>query len=82
MEENDTELWCLGSFGTYPIPVRNAIRGYHKLNESAPDKFLRYQYIDLLDKSRERVAKVLNAPVDECVFVQNATTGKTSMADI
>lgn len=64
-----------GSFGTYPIPVRNAKRGYTKLTESCPDKFIRYQYIDLLDKSRERLAQLVNAPVDECVIVQNATSG-------
>ncbi|KAJ9608148.1 hypothetical protein H2200_007136 [Cladophialophora chaetospira] len=64
-----------GSFGTYSLPVRNALRGYQKLAEAAPDKFLRYQYIDLLDKSRARIAELLNAPVDECVFVQNATAG-------
>jgi hypothetical protein len=48
------------------------------LAEAAPDKFLRYQYIDLLDKSRERIAKLLNVPTDECVFVQNATSGEIS----
>ncbi|EXJ88992.1 hypothetical protein A1O3_02056 [Capronia epimyces CBS 606.96] len=64
-----------GSFGTYSLPVRNALRGYQKLAEAAPDKFLRYQYIDLLDKSRERIARLLNVPSDECVFVPNATTG-------
>ncbi|KIY00339.1 uncharacterized protein Z520_04024 [Fonsecaea multimorphosa CBS 102226] len=64
-----------GSFGSYSLPVRNALRGYQKLAEAAPDKFLRYQYIDLLDKSRERIAKLLNVPPDECVFVQNATSG-------
>lgn len=64
-----------GSFGTYPIPVRNAKRGYTKLTESCPDKFIRYQSIDLLDKSRERLAQLVHAPVDECVIVQNATSG-------
>lgn len=64
-----------GSFGTYPIPVRNAKRGYTKLTEACPDKFLRYQYIDLLDKSRERLAQLVHAPIDECVIVQNATSG-------
>ncbi|OCT53308.1 aminotransferase family protein [Cladophialophora carrionii] len=64
-----------GSFGSYSLPVRNALRGYQKLAEAAPDKFLRYQYVDLLDKSRERIAKLLNVPTDECVFVQNATSG-------
>ncbi|EXJ63916.1 hypothetical protein A1O7_00251 [Cladophialophora yegresii CBS 114405] len=64
-----------GSFGSYSLPVRNALRGYQKLAEAAPDKFLRYQYVDLLDKSRERIARLLNVPPDECVFVQNATSG-------
>ncbi|KIV97850.1 hypothetical protein PV10_01555 [Exophiala mesophila] len=64
-----------GSFGTYSLPVRNALRGYQKLAESAPDRFLRYQYVDLLNKSRERISTLLNAPVDDCVFVSNATTG-------
>ncbi|KIX02100.1 uncharacterized protein Z518_08039 [Rhinocladiella mackenziei CBS 650.93] len=64
-----------GSFGSYSLPVRNALRGYQKLAEAAPDKFLRYQYIDLLDKSRERIARLLNVPTDECVFVSNATSG-------
>jgi len=64
-----------GSFGTYPIPVRNAKRGYTKLTEACPDKFLRYQCIDLLEKARERVAQLVNAPVDECVIVTNASTG-------
>ncbi|KAK5070469.1 hypothetical protein LTR64_000140 [Lithohypha guttulata] len=63
-----------GSYGTYSIPVRNAKRGYTKLTESFPDKFLRYQYINLLDNSREKIAQLVNAPADECVFVENATT--------
>lgn len=52
------------------------MRGYQKLSEAAPDKYLRYQYIDLLDKARDRISKLVNAPTDECVFVQNATTGE------
>lgn len=56
--------------------MRNALRGYQKLAEAAPDKFLRYQYVDLLDKARERISVILNVPVDECVFVTNATLGK------
>jgi hercynylcysteine S-oxide lyase len=76
-------LTCMtGSFGSYPLPVRNALRGYQKLSEAAPDRFLRYQYVDLLDKARDRVAKLVNAPVDEVVFVNNATVGKPVPASI
>ena len=64
-----------GSFGTYPIPVRNAKRGYTKLTESCPDKFIRYQSIELLNKARERLSQLVNAPTDECVIIQNATSG-------
>lgn len=45
------------------------------LCESAPDQYIRYTYPQLLDESREAVAKVLNAPVDTVVYVPNATTG-------
>ena len=77
-DENESDrVSNLGSFGTYSLPVRNALRGYQKLAEAAPDKFLRYQYVDLLDKARERISIVLNVPVDECVFVTNATSGET-----
>ncbi|RMD40490.1 hypothetical protein DV735_g4623, partial [Chaetothyriales sp. CBS 134920] len=68
-----------GSFGTYPLPVRNALRGYQKLAEAAPDKFIRYQSRQLLDNARERIAKVVHAPVDECVFVTNATSGMNTV---
>lgn len=64
-----------GSFGTFPVPVRNAKRGYMKLTEACPDKFLRYQYTDLEEKARTKIAELVNAPVNECVFVQNATSG-------
>ena len=71
-----------GSFGSYPLPVRNALRGYQKLSEAAPDKFLRYQYIDLLDKARERVAKLVTVPTDEVVFVNNATAGLLALCNL
>lgn len=40
-----------------------------------PDTYVRKLHVTYLDESREAVAKVLNAPRDECVFVKNATTG-------
>lgn len=38
------------------------------------DKFIRYDYPDLLDQSRAAIATYINAPVEACVFVPNATT--------
>lgn len=40
-----------------------------------PDTYIRKQHTKLLEKAREAVAEVINAPKDECVFVKNATTG-------
>ncbi len=64
-----------GSFGTYPAPVRDVLHHYQALTEAAPDRFLRYTCPGLLDQSRAAVATLLNVPVEECVFVQNATSG-------
>lgn len=63
-----------GSFGTYPIAVRKVQRNYQDLTLAAPDKFLRYTSPGLLDAARASIAQLLNVPVGECVFVENATT--------
>ena len=65
----------LGSFGTYPKDVRRAYRVYQDIAEAAPDRFMRYEYIPLLDTARAEIASYLSAPTNEIVFVQNATTG-------
>lgn len=65
----------IGSFGTYPKPVRDQFRHYQELAETHPDVFLRFEYPALLDAAREAAANLVNAPVEECVFVQNASTG-------
>lgn len=64
-----------GSFGTYPKDVRRAYRVYQDIAEAAPDRFMRYEYIPLLDTARAEIAEYLSAPTNEIVFVQNATTG-------
>ncbi|KAG4422022.1 hypothetical protein IFR04_004881 [Cadophora malorum] len=64
-----------GSFGTFPLPIRNKQREYQDLCEAAPDPFIRYTYPKLSDVARGAVAKVLNCPTDTVVFVANATTG-------
>jgi hercynylcysteine S-oxide lyase len=45
------------------------------LTEAAPDKFLRHQFDEYLLASRTAVAELLDAPVETCVFLQNATLG-------
>lgn len=68
-------LQCPGSFGTYPKDVRRAYRVYQDIAEAAPDRFLRYESIPLLDTARAEIAEYLSAPTDEIVFIPNATTG-------
>ncbi|KAK9371414.1 pyridoxal phosphate-dependent transferase [Lipomyces kononenkoae] len=64
-----------GSFGTYPVVVRDYLRKQHDAAEAQPDRFIRFTYPEVLDRSRAAVAEVLSVPVNECVFVQNATSG-------
>lgn len=65
-----------GSYGTYPIEIRSALRRYQERTEARPDTFIRYEYrTNLLDKSRRAVADYLQAPLETCVLVPNATTG-------
>jgi hercynylcysteine S-oxide lyase len=64
----------LGSFGAYPIAIRNKYRELQEQAEAQPDPFIRYLYPNLLDESREAIAKVLNVPDSTVVYVPNATT--------
>ncbi|KAI0110640.1 PLP-dependent transferase [Hypoxylon sp. NC0597] len=64
-----------GSFGASPREIRNKMRQYQNLAEAKPDQFIRYEVPDILNESREAVAKLLNAPTDTVVFVSNATIG-------
>ena len=63
-----------GSFGTYPKSVQERLRECQALSEARPDNFQRYDFPVMLDKSRDAMASYLNVPVDEIVFVPNATT--------
>ena len=63
-----------GSFGTYPKPVRKRLHECQALSEARPDNFQRIDYPLMLDTSRATMASFLNVPVDEVVFVPNATT--------
>ena len=63
-----------GAFGTYPKSVQNRLHECQALSEARPDSFVRYQYPPMLDQSRAAMAQFLGLPVDEVVFVPNATT--------
>ncbi|KAJ5089797.1 hypothetical protein N7532_008481 [Penicillium argentinense] len=64
-----------GSFGAHPAAVRDAQRAFLDLADLRPDPYIRKQHSVLLDKARGDVAKIINAPRNECAFVKNATTG-------
>ncbi|KAE8352528.1 pyridoxal phosphate-dependent transferase [Aspergillus coremiiformis] len=64
-----------GSYGTYPRAVQTALRQFQDDAEARPDAFGRITRAQGIDESRQAVAKLLNVPVNECVFVKNATTG-------
>ena len=63
-----------GSFGTYPKAVQKRLRKCQDLSEARPDDFQRFDYPVMLDESRSALASFLDVPVDEVVFVPNATT--------
>ncbi|OTB03835.1 hypothetical protein M426DRAFT_321332 [Hypoxylon sp. CI-4A] len=64
-----------GSFGSSPRAVRSKLREYQDRTESTPDYFIRYTSLDMLNESREAVAKLLRAPPDTVVLVPNASMG-------
>jgi selenocysteine lyase/cysteine desulfurase len=64
-----------GSYGTHPISVRAAHLALRAEVEAAPDPFIAFDFHDRLAKERAATANMLNCPLDELVFVPNATTG-------
>ncbi|KAA8649459.1 hypothetical protein EYZ11_008091 [Aspergillus tanneri] len=64
-----------GSFGTFPMAIRQKADELRTQCEERPCAFLKYQYDVLLEESRAAMAAFLNVPVSTIVFVMNATTG-------
>jgi selenocysteine lyase/cysteine desulfurase len=64
-----------GSFGAFPVAVRDFQRQLQSESEARPDTFIRYTYLKLLEKSRAAIAPLLGADPGEVVLVPNATTG-------
>ena len=65
----------LGSYGTTPLPVLEAVHEIEKEIESNPDLFMKVKLKGHLDAARHRLATFIGAENDEVVFVQNVTTG-------
>lgn len=50
------------------------MRRFQDASEAAPDRYIRYEYPDLLDESRAAAASYLNVPLDELVILSNVST--------
>ncbi|KAK8137060.1 hypothetical protein PG984_005000 [Apiospora sp. TS-2023a] len=64
-----------GSYGTHPVSVRAAHLALRAEVEAAPDPFIALEFSRRLARPRQLAARMLRCPVDELVFVPNATTG-------
>lgn len=63
-----------GSYGAFPTAIREYQRNLQDGIEARSDPFTRFSVPKLLDKSRAAAASLLGAPMDDVVFVPNATT--------
>ncbi|KAG8956083.1 hypothetical protein FRC03_010973, partial [Tulasnella sp. 419] len=64
-----------GSYGAPPLAVTKFCTEMGAKCEERPDVFFRKIYQPILNRARERVAKMLNAEPDEIVVVPNASHG-------
>jgi isopenicillin-N epimerase len=64
-----------GSFGACPKPVFEQYQAWQLELERQPVEFLGRRADSLLDAARAVLANYLNAPLDELIFVPNATLG-------
>jgi hercynylcysteine S-oxide lyase len=63
-----------GSYGAFPTVLRDHQRNLQDRIEARSDPFLRFTVPELLVESRAAAASLLGAPIDDVVFVPNATT--------
>lgn len=64
-----------GGYGAFPATVRVAQRKFQDEQESRPDVFFQLSHGRHIDVSRKAIASLVHAPVDECGFVTNTSTG-------
>ncbi len=87
--ENLKELFLLdpavaffnhGSFGACPKPVFEEYQRWQRELEWQPVEFLGRRREKLIDEARAKLADYLRAPVDNLIFVVNATQGINTVA--
>jgi selenocysteine lyase/cysteine desulfurase len=64
-----------GSYGATPRAIEEKHFSVQRYVAERPDVFITYKLPDLLDDSRKAIAPLLGVPMDEVVFMPNATTG-------
>ena len=64
-----------GSFGATPIPVFEEYQRLQRQLEYQPVEFLARRYDTLMDEARASLAKFLNTPTNDLVFIPNTTYG-------
>lgn len=68
-----------GSFGTVPKPVMKALVDLLHEEESFPDEWFRETYLAYLVRSREAIARLIQANLDDVVMVENASYAVNSV---
>ena len=68
-----------GSYGLSPRSIHQLRQDYLNKAEENPDRFNRLEAPALLRKNRERIAEFLQADPDNVVFVQNASSGLSTV---
>ena len=71
-----------GSYGAFPATVRDYRRHMQDLIEARPDPVIRNTLPVLLNEARAVVAPLLGVPIDEVIFVPNATTAVNTVLRI
>lgn len=68
-----------GSFGTVPKDVMTAHFGYLQEQESFPEIWFRETFYKYQDIARKEIAAFINAPLEEVVLVENASSAINSI---
>ncbi|KAF2967225.1 hypothetical protein GQX73_g6339 [Xylaria multiplex] len=68
-----------GSYGAYPVSVRDEHVALRTEVEEAPDRFIVLEWPARLRESRAEIARIINCETDEVVFVPNATTASDTV---
>ncbi|KAK4056380.1 hypothetical protein OIO90_002523 [Microbotryomycetes sp. JL221] len=68
-----------GSYGVAPKPVVDAVKRYQDSSNSAPDRFMRFEYMNDMNKLRSRLAEFVHCDKEDIVMVSNASMGVNSV---